>query len=97
MSSFQFVHSGNEYFIHPLDLSTITKPLEIDGKQYVACTSSFMAADNWAGDAYEVSLGDAFLRNVYTMYVPLGLIPTALLTALHLQLRFWRHWHGWQH
>lgn len=59
---------GKEYPIHPLDLSTITQPLEIDGKQYVACASSFMAADNWAGDAYEVSLGDAFLRNVYTVF-----------------------------
>jgi len=71
--------------------------MEIDGKQYVACVSSVKASDDWAGNDFEVSLGDAFLRNVYSVYVSLDLIPTALLIALHLQLRFWRHWHRWQH
>lgn len=59
---------GQKYLIHPLDLSIISDPVRINGKQYTACISSFVGADNWAEGAFDISLGDAFLRNVYSVY-----------------------------
>lgn len=59
--------SGEKYPIHPLDLSTISDPFTLDGKSYVACVAAFKGADNWGGGDYDISLGDSFLRNVYTV------------------------------
>ncbi|KIM38854.1 hypothetical protein M413DRAFT_447551 [Hebeloma cylindrosporum] len=59
---------GEKYAIHPLDLSTISDPLTIDGKDWVACVATFKAADNWGEGDFDLSLGDTFLRNVYAVF-----------------------------
>ncbi|PPQ86178.1 hypothetical protein CVT25_006921 [Psilocybe cyanescens] len=59
---------GERYPIHPLDLSTISDPLTINGEEWVACVAAFKGADRWGGDAYDISLGDSFLRNVYSVF-----------------------------
>lgn len=61
---------GEKYSIHPLDLSTISDPFSIGGKDWVACVSTFEGIDNWGGVGFDLSLGDTFLRNVYAVYVP---------------------------
>ena len=61
---------GEKYPIHPLDLSIISDPFTIDGKDWVVCASSFSGIDNWGLGDFDLSLGDAFLRNVYAVYVP---------------------------
>ena len=62
--------SGEIYSIHPLDLSTISDPLTINGQDWVACVSTFKGIDNWGAGDFDISLGDTFLRNVYAVYVP---------------------------
>ncbi|KAF8963536.1 aspartic peptidase domain-containing protein [Flammula alnicola] len=64
----ELVFGSERYAIHPLDLSTISDPLTIDGQQYVACVSSFKGADNWGAGDFDISLGDTFLRNVYSVF-----------------------------
>jgi len=54
--------------MHPLDLSTITNAT-IDGKDWTVCVASFMGVDNWGQGDFDISLGDTFLRNVYSVYV----------------------------
>ncbi|KDR74825.1 hypothetical protein GALMADRAFT_141158 [Galerina marginata CBS 339.88] len=64
----EVVFGGVHYPFHPLDLSTISDPLTIDGKDYVACVSALKGIDRWGGDDYDISLGDSFLRNVYALF-----------------------------
>jgi len=65
----RWFYSGEKYPIHPLDLSTISDPFTINGQDWVACVSSFIGADNWNAGDFDISLGDTFLRNVYSVYV----------------------------
>ncbi|EAU80448.2 hypothetical protein CC1G_12113 [Coprinopsis cinerea okayama7 len=63
-------HFGGEAFpIHPLDLSVFSRTLTLGGQEYIACLSAIMGAEEgWGLNELEVSLGDTFLRNVYTVY-----------------------------
>lgn len=58
--------SGVRCPIHPLDLSTFSQPISINGQDRIACVSSINGVDNWSPD-FDVSLGDSFLRNVYSV------------------------------
>lgn len=71
-SLFSFIFSrGVHYPVHPLDLSTISSPVTLNGQQYIACISAFVSADanDLSSSGFDVALGDSFLRNVYSMYV----------------------------
>ena len=60
-------HSGKKYPMHPLDLSNITEPYNVNGRKVVSCVSAFeVLPDDWIGEGYEILLGDSFLRNVYS-------------------------------
>jgi len=61
------INSGKKYPIHPLDLSTISDPFIIDGQNTVACVSAFMGRNVFGVQGFEYSLGDSFLRNVYSV------------------------------
>jgi saccharopepsin len=66
-TSLEFVFGGERFPVHPLDLSTITAPLAINGQQYVACVAALQGADGYS-DGFDISLGDTFLRNVYSVF-----------------------------
>jgi saccharopepsin len=53
--------------MHPLDLSEITDAT-VDGQPYTVCVSSFMGMDDWGQGDFDLSLGDTFLRNVYSVF-----------------------------
>ncbi|KAJ3477512.1 hypothetical protein NLJ89_g12413 [Agrocybe chaxingu] len=61
---------GQRYPIHPLDLTTLTDPIEVNGQERIACVGALKGVDAWGGNEYDMSLGDSFLRNVYSVYVP---------------------------
>ncbi|KAJ2928438.1 hypothetical protein H1R20_g8656, partial [Candolleomyces eurysporus] len=63
----EFTFSGQRFPIHPLDLSYLSAPLTAGGQQYTACIGSIDGDDVPASQGYEVSLGDIFLRNVYSV------------------------------
>ncbi|TFK20993.1 acid protease [Coprinopsis marcescibilis] len=64
-TSVSFRFGGQEFPIHPLDL---TRVVEAIPKVHSACVSAFVGADGWGRNEYEISLGDSFLRNVYSLY-----------------------------
>ena len=55
--------------MHPLDLSTISDPITVNGQDRVVCVSTIQGIDNWGEGDFDLSLGDTFLRNVYAVYV----------------------------
>jgi len=55
--------------MHPLDLSTISEPITINGQDRIVCVSTITGIDNWGQGDFDLSLGDTFLRNVYAVYV----------------------------
>jgi saccharopepsin len=61
------VDSGKKYPIHPLDLSIISDPLIAGNQSVVACVSAFRGTDGFSAQGFEYSLGDSFLRNVYSV------------------------------
>lgn len=66
--------SGQEFFVHPLDL---TYPVAgtVNGINTTAClnTYQYLTLDPNEFDGFDLILGDAFLRNVYASSVPLSL------------------------
>jgi len=67
MYFFDFViKRGLKYAVHPLDLSVISQPFQVNGRQVVACSSSFTVVDGLSEQGFDISLGDTFLRNVYS-------------------------------
>ncbi|RXW19701.1 hypothetical protein EST38_g6147 [Candolleomyces aberdarensis] len=66
-TSVSFVFGGEEFPIHPLDLTRIIDDISVGDDAYSACISAFHGADEW-GAGYEISLGGSFLRNVYSVY-----------------------------
>ncbi|KAF6742036.1 aspartic peptidase domain-containing protein [Ephemerocybe angulata] len=64
----EFTFSGQKYPIHPLDLSTMSKEVAVSGANHTACFSSIGGINNLGGNEFEASLGDIFLRNVYSVY-----------------------------
>lgn len=60
--------SGQEIPIHPLDLTEITTFLTSDNKKTVVCTSIPYITNSFIGQGFDASLGDAFLRNVYSLF-----------------------------
>ncbi|KAF5325311.1 hypothetical protein D9619_009569 [Psilocybe cf. subviscida] len=63
----ELVFGGVRYPIHPLDLSTFSDPISINGQDMITCVSTINGADNWSTD-FDISLGDTFLRNVYSVF-----------------------------
>ncbi|KAM6491445.1 Aspartic peptidase domain containing protein [Amanita muscaria] len=63
----EFSFGGQNFSVHPLDLSTPTQ-LMVQKKNYTACLGSFVAVDVSSSSAYDYLLGDPFLRNTYTVY-----------------------------
>ncbi|KAF8148451.1 aspartic peptidase domain-containing protein [Crassisporium funariophilum] len=83
----ELVFGGEKYPIHPLDLSTIIDPpIQVDGKVYTVCLASIEAVDSWGGDAYDMSLGDSFLRNVYSVYDFGDNLPDGTIGEPYMQL-----------
>ncbi|KAG9077686.1 hypothetical protein FS749_010393 [Ceratobasidium sp. UAMH 11750] len=63
-----FYIGGRTIPIHPLDL-TIVNTIEIDKKNVTYCQNAFQPFTSEAGGGIiDLILGDAFLRNVYTVY-----------------------------
>ncbi|KAJ3527938.1 hypothetical protein NMY22_g9596 [Coprinellus aureogranulatus] len=63
-----FTFGGEDFPVHPLDLTSIRQASD-GSDSYAFCLASFIGVGKgWAGDDYEISLGDAFLRNVYSLY-----------------------------
>ncbi|CAA7263719.1 unnamed protein product [Cyclocybe aegerita] len=60
--------AGQRYPIHPLDLTTLTDPIEVNGQERIACVGALKGVDAWGGNEYDMSLGDSFLRNVYSVF-----------------------------
>jgi hypothetical protein len=58
--------SGQRIPIHPLDLSYLSASITAGGQNYTACIASIFG-EELASQGFEVSLGDVFLRNVYSV------------------------------
>ncbi|KAJ2919753.1 hypothetical protein MD484_g652, partial [Candolleomyces efflorescens] len=63
----EFSFGGQRIPIHPLDLSYLSAPIMAGGQNYTACISSILG-EELASQGFEVSLGDVFLRNVYSVF-----------------------------
>lgn len=79
-ASVSFNFGGQEFPVHPLDMTEI---FTIPGKDAIACRSSFKAVDGWT---VEISLGDSFLRNVYSVYDFGDNLPNGKFTEPYMQL-----------
>ncbi|RXW21445.1 hypothetical protein EST38_g4402 [Candolleomyces aberdarensis] len=64
----EFTFGGQRFPIHPLDLSFIIQPVTVGGQQYTICMASMYGEDGLTSSGFEVSLGDIFLRNVYSVF-----------------------------
>ncbi|KAF8604674.1 acid protease, partial [Ceratobasidium sp. AG-I] len=63
-----FYIGGRTIPIHPLDLTYVTTA-ELDRKNYTICINAFQPFTSEAGGGLtDLILGDAFLRNTYTVY-----------------------------
>ncbi len=66
---FTDTYRGQEYFVHPLDLTTpmVMQPSGSAGPGVTVCTNTFqpLTLDPTAFGTFDLILGDAFLRNVY--------------------------------
>ncbi|OJT08816.1 hypothetical protein TRAPUB_322 [Trametes pubescens] len=71
-ASLSFVFGGQEYFVHPLDLTTpmVMQPSGSAGPGVTVCTNTFqpLTLDPTAFGTFDLILGDAFLRNVYASF-----------------------------
>lgn len=63
----EFVFGGKSFPLHPLDLSVLST-VTVSGTQYTACVKSIFGVDDLGGIEFDASLGDIFLRNVYTVF-----------------------------
>ena len=59
--------SGQRIPLHPLDLSHLSQPVTLGGQNYTACIASMDGDDGLSSVGFEMSLGDIFLRNVYSV------------------------------
>ncbi|RXW21451.1 hypothetical protein EST38_g4404 [Candolleomyces aberdarensis] len=64
----EFNFGGQRIPIHPLDLSFSPEIVTAGGQQYTACFGAMDGNDALASHGFEMSLGDTFLRNVYSVY-----------------------------
>lgn len=89
VSSFDFF-SGQNFPIHPLDLTGLSRPIAFRGQRYTACLGLMTGfEEGWGGDDLEMSLGDIFLRNVYSVYVSsIPLQPLNLRLTIFLILSY---------
>ncbi|TFK72982.1 acid protease [Pluteus cervinus] len=62
-----FVFGDIAYPVHPLDLTTINSPVDVDGQNYTVCIGTLVGFDG-ADEKFDALLGDTFLRNVYTIF-----------------------------
>ncbi|KAJ7700723.1 aspartic peptidase domain-containing protein [Mycena rosella] len=60
--------AGQEFPIHPLDLTDLTVLLGPDGKNYTVCTGSITNGGSILGPGLDALYGDSFLRNVYSVF-----------------------------
>ncbi|TFK20994.1 acid protease [Coprinopsis marcescibilis] len=68
-TSVAFTFGGQSFAMHPLDLSAFSRPINLGGSEYTACIGTIAGGgEYWAGNDLEVSLGDVFLRNVYSVF-----------------------------
>ncbi|KAJ7084889.1 aspartic peptidase domain-containing protein [Mycena belliarum] len=59
---------GQEFAIHPLDLTDLTVLTAPDGKKYSVCTGSITNGGPILGPGLDALYGDSFLRNVYSVF-----------------------------
>ena len=64
------LRSGQDFPVHPLDI-TYPEVTELNGQNATACvnTYQYLTLDPNSFQGFDMILGDAFLRNVYTSYV----------------------------
>ncbi|KAJ7161818.1 aspartic peptidase domain-containing protein [Mycena crocata] len=60
--------AGQEFPIHPLDLTDTAFLVGPDGKNYTVCTGSITNGASALGYGRDVIYGDSFLRNVYSVF-----------------------------
>ncbi|KAF7315008.1 Six-hairpin glycosidase [Mycena indigotica] len=60
--------AGQDFPIHPLDLSDIVTLTTPNGKQYTACLGSITNGGPILGPGLDALYGDSFLRNVYSVF-----------------------------
>ncbi|KAJ6500805.1 aspartic peptidase domain-containing protein [Mycena sanguinolenta] len=60
--------AGQEFPIHPLDLTDLTVLVGPDGKNYTVCTGSATNGGPILGPGLDALYGDSFLRNVYSVF-----------------------------
>ncbi|KAJ7119087.1 aspartic peptidase domain-containing protein [Mycena epipterygia] len=60
--------AGQEFPIHPPDLTDLTVLLGPDGKNYTVCTGSITNGGSILGAGLDALYGDSFLRNVYSVF-----------------------------
>ncbi|EJD43521.1 acid protease [Auricularia subglabra TFB-10046 SS5] len=61
-----FVFGGQKVYVHPLDITKPTEAAAANGTVVTYCVNNFRV--NKDTSEFDVVLGDAFLRNAYTMY-----------------------------
>ncbi|KAJ7801053.1 aspartic peptidase domain-containing protein [Mycena olivaceomarginata] len=60
--------AGQEFPIHPLDLSDMAHLIGPDGKNYTICVGSITNGGQILGPGLDALYGDSFLRNVYSVF-----------------------------
>lgn len=61
------ISSGQNFSIHPLDMSVVETDVLPNGKNYTACIGTYLEDEDRGEGAYDIVLGNTFLRNVYSM------------------------------
>ncbi|KAJ7765708.1 aspartic peptidase domain-containing protein [Mycena metata] len=60
--------SGQQFPIHPLDVTDMGYIVGPDGKNYTVCTGSITNGGSILGPGLDALYGDSFLRNVYSVF-----------------------------
>ncbi|KAJ6567113.1 aspartic peptidase domain-containing protein [Mycena capillaripes] len=60
--------AGQDFPIHPLDITDMSFLVGPDGKNYTVCTGSITNGGSILGGGLDALYGDSFLRNVYSVF-----------------------------
>jgi saccharopepsin len=60
--------AGQEFPIHPLDLTDMGYVVGPDGNNYTVCVGSVTNGGSILGNGFDALYGDSFLRNVYSVF-----------------------------
>ncbi|KAJ6606065.1 aspartic peptidase domain-containing protein [Mycena vulgaris] len=66
--NFSTKFGGQEFPIHPLDLTDLSVIRDAQGKTYSVCTGSITNGGRILGPGLDALYGDSFLRNVYSVF-----------------------------